>query len=67
MFGGGGGVGDPNMAFRTNSPRLTGDVRSGFEVTTSTVPSVSTPPRGQSGGRVTRRISLPVTPRLVRP
>ena len=27
-------------------PRLTGDVRSGFEVTMSMVPWVSTPPRG---------------------
>ena len=49
------------MLSSTNSPRFTGEVRVGFEVTTSTVPCVSRPPRGLPVGRVTRRISSPFT------
>ena len=45
-----GGV--PRMLSRMNRPRFTGEVRSGFDVTTRTVPCVSTPPRGLSGGQV---------------
>ncbi len=33
IFGGGGGAGVPRMLLKTNSPRFTGEVRSGFEVT----------------------------------
>ena len=47
-----------------NTPRFTGEVRVGLEVTASTVPWVSTPPRGLSGGSETRRISGPVTPSM---
>ena len=56
---GAGGV--PRRFSRMNRPRFTGDVRVGFDVTTSTEPCVSSPPRGLSAGRVTRRISFPVT------
>ena len=44
-FGGGGGGGVPRMLFKTNTPRFTGEVRSGFDVMARTVPSVITPPR----------------------
>ena len=62
---GGGGAGFPRMFSRRKSPRLTGDVRVGLDVTASTVPMVSTPPRGLSGGNLTSRISGPVTLRFV--
>ena len=38
---------------------MTGEVRVGVEVETSTLPWVSTPPRGESFGSVTRWNSLP--------
>ncbi len=50
-----------------NRPRLTGEVRVGFDVTINIAPCVSTPPRGLSAGSETRRISGPVTFRFVRP
>ena len=56
---GGGGV--PRKFASTNRPRFTGDVRSGFDVTSSALPWVSMPPRGLSMGRITLRISSPVT------
>src|SRR5262249_17259478 len=67
MSGGGGAGGDPRRLSSTNFPRLTGDVRVGFEVTARTEPSVRMPPRGLSGGNFTRRISSPITFRLVSP
>ena len=51
-------MGDPKMLSKMNKPRFTGEVRVGFEVTTSIEPWVSSPPRGLSSGRLTRRISL---------
>jgi len=48
--------------FEHEKPRFTGEVRVGFDVTVSTVPCVSTPPRGLSGGRVTRRQRIAFTP-----
>ena len=42
---GGGGVGVPTTRRSTQSPRLTGLVRSGADVAVSTAPSRSTPPR----------------------
>ena len=59
--GGGGGGGVPRMFSKTNSPRFTGDVRVGFDVTASTAPCVSTPPRVLLAGNRTSRISSPVT------
>ena len=67
ISGGGGGGGVPRKLSNTNNPRLTGDVRVGFEVTASTEPSVITPPRMLSAGNLTRRISSPLTFRLVSP
>ena len=61
MFGGGGAVGTPSRLSRMNSPRLTGEVRSGFDVIASTVPCVNTPPRGLSAGNCTSRMSFPLT------
>ena len=55
------------MLSRINTPRLTGEVRVGLEVTISTEPCVSNPPRELSSGNLTRRISLPVTCRFVSP
>ena len=62
--GGGGGGGVPRMFSRIHLPRLTGEVRSGLEVTVSTAASVITPPRGLSAGRSTRRNSSPSTPSM---
>ena len=42
---GGGGVGVPRMRRSTQSPRLTGLVRSGADVVVSTDPRRSAPPR----------------------
>ena len=62
IFGGGGGGGVPRMLSRMKSPRLTGEVRVGFEVTASTVPSVRMPPRRDfRAADTTRRISSPIT------
>ena len=47
-----------------NRPRFTGEVRSGFDVTASTVPCVKMPPRGLPAGSVTRRIASPLTPSI---
>ena len=47
-----------------NTPRLTGDVRDGFDVTDNMVPCVRTPPRGLSAGNSTSRISAPFTPSI---
>ena len=58
----GGSAGVPKILSRMKTPRLTGEVRVGFEVTESVVPWVRIPPRGLSGGRITFRISVPVTP-----
>src|SRR4051794_30153097 len=58
---GGGGAGRPRMLSKTYRPRLTGDVRSGFEVVTSMVPWVKMPPRWLSGGNDTFLIWSPVT------
>ncbi len=66
MSGGGGGVGNPRMLSKMNKPRLTGDVRVGFEVTTRAAPCVNTPPRGLFAGNATRRISGPVMSRFVK-
>ena len=54
----------PKMLSRMNSPRFTGDVRLGFDVTASNVACVSTPPRGLPAGNSTRRISSPSTPSM---
>ena len=62
ISGGGGAGGVPKIASRIKTPRFTGDVRVGFEVTASTLPWVSTPPRALSGGNITLRIVRPVTP-----
>ena len=43
--GGGGGGGVPSRLSSTHLPRLTGEVRVGFEVTVSTLAWVSMPPR----------------------
>src|SRR5262249_42127846 len=53
IFGGGGGGGVPKRLSRINKPRFTGEVLSGFDVTTRNVPCVRTPPRGLSDGNVT--------------
>ena len=60
-FAGGGGGGVPRKFASTNRPRFTGEVRSGFDVTSSALPCVSMPPRGLPAGSVTLRSSSPVT------
>ena len=47
-FAGGGGGGAPMICSSTQRPRLTGDVRVGFEVTVNTLACVSNPPRTRS-------------------
>ena len=59
--GGGGGGGVPRISSRIHLPRLTGEVRVGFEVTVRDVASVTTPPRCLPA-RATRRNWSPVTP-----
>ena len=61
-FAGGGGGGVPRKLSRMNNPRFTGEVRVGFEVTANTLPMVNKPPRGLSGGSLTKRMSPPSTP-----
>ena len=51
---GGGGGGVPRICSRIHFPRMTGEVRVGVEVASSTAPCVSTPPRAEPGGSVTR-------------
>ena len=52
ISGGGGGGAMRKKLSRMNKPRFTGEVRVGFEVTARTVPCVSIPPRGLSGGQL---------------
>src|SRR5690242_17106955 len=52
---GGGGTGVPRMRRRTQSPRLTGLVRSGAEVTVRTAPRPNRPPRWWLLTSLTRR------------
>ena len=58
-FGSGGGGGAPKMLRSTHTPRSTGDVRVAYDVTDSTLPCRSRPPRLLSGASVTRRKRLP--------
>src|SRR5438552_67141 len=58
-FGRGGGGGAPKILPRTHTPRMIGDVRVAYDVTASTLPCRSRPPRWLSGARVTRRKRLP--------
>src|SRR5436190_23617332 len=58
--GGGGGGGAASKFSRTHLPRITGDVRVGYDVTASTAPIVITPPRWLSVSS-TRRKRLPST------
>jgi hypothetical protein len=58
-FGGGAGGGEPIITSITHLPRITGEVRSATDVSTSTLPCVRMPRR--SGGNATRRNALPVT------
>ena len=56
-LGGGGGGGDPIITSITHLPRITGEVRSATEVSSSMLPLPSSPRR--SSGTVTRWNSLP--------
>ena len=58
---GGGGGGAPRRFSRIHLPRLTGEVRVGFEVTAKTLACVRTPPRGVPTSE-TRRNDSPSTP-----
>ena len=55
--GGGGGTSRPSRFSSTNSPRLTGEVRFGLEVDSSTLAWVSSPARRPSAGNCTLRNS----------
>ena len=60
-FGGGGGGGGLPMTFSSNHlPRVTGEVRVGYDVTVRILPCPSSPPR-VSSLNVTRRKWLPYT------
>src|SRR6185436_20154406 len=60
-FGNGGGGGAPIKFSSTHLPRITGEVRVAYEVTVSTLPCRSKPPRSLSLPSATRRKRLPYT------
>ena len=60
---GGGDGGEPRMFSRIHLPRLTGEVRFGFDVAVSTLAWVNTPPLGVPAND-TRRNQSPVTPAI---
>jgi hypothetical protein len=61
-FDGGGSGGWPSSRSITNAPRGTGDVVVPFAVTFRIAAWVRKPPRGEFGGRATRRMAGPLTP-----
>ena len=58
-FAGGGGGGVPRRFPRIQFPRMTGDVRVAYDVTVSTLPCRSNPPRSLFLSSTTRRKWLP--------
>src|SRR5579859_4347538 len=61
-LGGGGSGGWPRRRAMTKAPRGTGEVVVPFAVILRMAPWVRKGPRGQSGGRETRRMEVPFTP-----
>src|SRR3984957_20874562 len=53
-FGGGGGGAELSRFSKIHFPRITGEVRAGYDDTVSTLAWVRMLPRGESGGRATR-------------
>src|SRR4051794_34026353 len=60
-LGGGGGGSTPRMLLRIHLPRFTGDVRIAKDVVVRMLAWPSSPPRGLSRFRLTRRKWLPLT------